>query len=161
MSLSLAKKMHLSTLKRCLLSRKSSVLFSLHLKFLQLTWKVQISSSHTRSFSTLAPGTRNRHTGHRNYEGFNKCKLSFRDVFTSLSYKKKYPASEVVNKITNCASLRGVLVSFSICILNKNCHHNIYLIQLKYFNITNLQTISPFYITVYEQKGSRVWSNSK
>ena len=82
------------------------------------------------------------------------------DVFTFLSYKEN-PASEIVNKINNCASLRSVLVSFSICILNKNCHHNIYLIQLKYFNITNLQTISPFYITVYEQKGSSVWSNSK
>ena len=160
--------MHLPTLKRCLLSRKSSVHSSLYLKFLQLTWKVQISSSHIRSFSTSA--TRNHHAGHRNYERFKKCKLSFR-ANTSLSIDdsgrvhisqfKKNPASEIVNKINNCASLRSVLVSFSICILNKNCHHNIYLIQLKYFNITNLQTISPFYITVYEQKGSSVWSNSK
>ena len=53
-SLSLAKKMHLSTLKRCLSSRKSFVNSTRHLKFLQLTWKVYISPSHTRSLFTLA-----------------------------------------------------------------------------------------------------------
>ena len=37
-SLSLAKKKHLCTLKRCLLSRKSSIHCSRHLKFLQLTY---------------------------------------------------------------------------------------------------------------------------
>ena len=40
--LSLAKKMHLSTLKHCLSSRKSFVNNSRHLKFLQLTWKSEV-----------------------------------------------------------------------------------------------------------------------
>ena len=63
-SLSLAKKMQLSTLKRCLSSRKSFVNSSRHLKFLQVT----SHGSHTRSFFTLAPRRRNHHAGHRNYE---------------------------------------------------------------------------------------------